>query len=139
MTYALKEIGLDVKGDALFTTILGQYPVASLHMSFIVGWKLFGKEWLKLLTDVTIQVPDGMVMYLKPQDQHTELVRNALLLYPYISNDTISHGKAAEILGITKYDLIELYNSLGLAYLSMDISEVEEELDAWEKLKGEGI
>lgn len=101
--------------------------------------ELFGKEWLKLLTDVTIQVPDGMVMYLKPQDQHTELVRNALLLYPYINNDTISHGKAAEILGITKYDLIELYDSLGLAYLSMDISEVEEELDAWEKLKGEGI
>ena len=108
-------------------------------MSFVVGWKLFGNEWLRLLTDVTIQVPDGMVMYLKPQDQHTELVRNALLLYPYINNDTISHGKAAEILGIPKYELIELYNSLGLAYLSMDISEVEEELDAWEKLKGEGI
>ena len=72
-----------------------------------------------MMTDVTIQVPDGMVMYLKPKNQHTELVRNALLLYPYINDDTISHGKAAEILGITKYELIELYDSLGLAYLSI--------------------
>lgn len=28
--------------------------------------------------------------------------------------------KAAEILGMAEYDLIELYNSLGPAYLSMD-------------------
>lgn len=92
-----------------------------------------------ILTDVTIQVPDGMAMYMKPQNQHTELVRNALLLYPYINNETISHGKAAEILGIAKYDLIELYDSLGLAYLSMDIREVEDEVEAWEKVKGENI
>ncbi len=29
-----------------------------------------------------------------------------------IDNKTISHGKAAEILGIPKYDLIELYNQI---------------------------
>lgn len=89
------------------------------------------------LTDATIKVPEGMVMYLRPQDSRTELVRNALLLYPYINNKTISHGKAAEILGIPKYDLIEVYNQMGLAYLSMDISEIEDEVANWEKLKGE--
>ena len=50
-----------------------------------------------------------------------------------------SIGICIPIILLKIYDLIELYNSLGLAYLSMDISEVEEELDAWEKLKGEGI
>lgn len=99
---------------------------------------LEGSDFM-VLTDVTIRVPDGMAMYLKPQNQHTELVRNALLLYPYISNDTISYGKAAEILGIAKYDLIKLYDDLGLAYLSMDIEEVEQEVEAWAKLKGENI
>jgi hypothetical protein len=89
------------------------------------------------MIDVNIKVPDGMVMYLKPQNQHMELVRNALLIYPYINNNTISHGKAAEILGIPKYDLIELYDSLGLAYISMDIEEVEMEVANWEKMKGE--
>ncbi len=88
-------------------------------------------------TEVRIKVPEGMAMYLRPQDPHAELVRNALLLYPYINNKTISHGKAAEILGIPKYDLIELYNHMGLAYLSMDISEIEDEVANWEKLKGE--
>ena len=59
------------------------------------------------------------------------------MLYPYINNRTISHGKAAEILGIAKYELIELYDHMGLPYLSMDISEIEEEVTNWEKLKGE--
>lgn len=63
--------------------------------------------------------------------------RNALLLYPYIRDNIISHGKAAEILGIPKYDLIEIYDHLGLAYLDMDISEIEEELMNWDKIKGE--
>lgn len=44
------------------------------------------------------------------------MLRNAMLLYPYIKNDTISHGKAAEMLGIPKMELIELYGSLGIAY-----------------------
>ncbi len=86
-------------------------------------------------TDVNIKVPIGMAMYLKPQNKHAELERNALLLYPYINDRTISHGKAAEILGISKYDLIELYDNMGLAYLSIDISEAEDEVENWEKIK----
>ena len=64
--------------------------------------------------DVHIKVPEGMVMYLRPRNADAELERNALLLYPYINDRTISHGKAAEILGIPKYDLIELYDRIGL-------------------------
>ena len=40
-------------------------------------------------------------------------------------------------MGISKYDLIELYNQMGLAYISMDISEIEDEVANWEKLKEE--
>lgn len=89
-----------------------------------------------MLTEVSIKVPDEMVMYVKPHSRQAELVRNALILYPYINDYTISHGKAAEILGISKYDLIELYNDIGLAYLSMDIAEIEEEVACWDQLKG---
>ena len=49
---------------------------------------------------VTIKVPVGMSKYLVTMNPETELTRNALLLYPYILNQTISHGHAAEILGI---------------------------------------
>ena len=87
-------------------------------------------------TDVNIKVPIGMTMYITPQNKQAELERNALLLYPYINDKTISHGKAAEILCISKFELISLYDRLGLAYLSMDISEVESDIQNWEKVKG---
>jgi hypothetical protein len=86
--------------------------------------------------DVNISVPDEMVMYINPHNKNDELKRNALLLYPYINNNTISHGRAAEILGITKYELIDIYDSLGLAYLSLDITEVKDEIASWNSMKG---
>lgn len=100
-------------------------------------WKknIFSKEVHMNFTDVNIRVPVGMTMYLKPRDVKAELQRNALLLYPYIKDKTISHGKAAEILGISKYELIELYDKMGLAYLSIDIAEAEEEVENWERMK----
>lgn len=88
------------------------------------------------MTDVKIQVPDGMVSYVIANDEQSELMRNAMLLYPYIKNLTISHGKAAEILGIHKYELIDLYDQLGLAYLDQDMQEIDEEVQYWKKLKG---
>ena len=87
------------------------------------------------LTDVKIKVPVGMENYIDMEDESAELERNALLLYPLIKNMTISHGKAAEILGINKLDLIQLYSELGLAYFDMDISEVEDELETYKRLK----
>ena len=44
-------------------------------------------------------------------------------------DNTISHGRAAEILGIPKYDLIEIYDKMGLAYLSFDIEEIDNQIN----------
>lgn len=77
------------------------------------------------LVNANIKVPEGMIPYLDSQSTGMELLRNALILYPYIMNGTISNGKAAEILGLFKYELIEIYNSIGLPYISMDIKDVE--------------
>lgn len=64
-----------------------------------------------------------------------ELVRNAMVIYPYITDLSISHGKAAEILGIRKHELIELYDELGLSYLDQDIRKIEQEVSYWRSLK----
>ena len=88
------------------------------------------------LVDVNIKVPLGMENYIDMEDESLELERNALLLYPLIKNMTISHGKAAEILGINKLDLIQLYSEFGLSYFDMDINEVEDELETYKTLKG---
>ena len=61
--------------------------------------------------------------------------RNALLLYPYILNQTISHGRAAEILGIRKSELIDLYDKLGYSYFDMTLDDLDEELNTFRMLK----
>ena len=85
-------------------------------------------------TTVEITVPEDMRMYVFANDQKALLTRNAMMLYPYIKNMTISHGRAAEILGIRKADLIDLYAELGISYLNMDISEVEEDIRTFESI-----
>lgn len=54
------------------------------------------------LTDVKIRVPEDMTSYIIPNDSKAELVRNAMVLYPYINNMTISHGKGSRNIGNTK-------------------------------------
>ena len=84
---------------------------------------------------IEISVPKEMIIYVNSKDKKEELKRNALILYPYITDLTISHGRAAEILGIRKLDLITLYNEIGLPYLNMDISEVEEDVKTYQAIQ----
>ena len=84
---------------------------------------------------VTIKVPVGMSKYLVTVNPETELTRNALLLSPYILNQTISHGRAAEILGIRKSELIDLYDKLGYSYFDMTLDDLDEELNTFRMLK----
>ena len=68
----------------------------------------------------------------------TELTRNALLLYPYILDQTISHGRAAEILGIRKSELIDLYDKLGYSYFDMIMDDLDNEMNTFRELKKKG-
>ncbi|MBP5449761.1 MAG: UPF0175 family protein [Spirochaetales bacterium] len=61
---------------------------------------------------------------------------DALILYPYIANRTISHGRAAELLGITKNKLIEMYASIGIPYFDMDEEEFRHDLKVFDELVG---
>ena len=84
---------------------------------------------------ITIRVPAGMKKYLADTNTETELTRNALLLYPYIANQTISHGTAAEILGIRKSELIDIYDKLGYSYFDMTMDDLDTELETYRQLK----
>lgn len=87
------------------------------------------------MKELSITIPKEMSVYLTIDDDRTELQRNAMMLYPYIKNLTISHGRAAEILGISKWELITLYNNMGLAYLDQDISEIMADVKTYKTLK----
>ena len=87
---------------------------------------------------VEVKVPKAMQTYFS--DEYTfetgeELKRNALLLYPYIHKNVISHGRAAEILGIKKLDLIDLYDEMGFPYFDMDINDVMQDMQNFRDLK----
>lgn len=84
---------------------------------------------------ITIEVPVGMSKYLEVINPELELTRNALLLYPYILNQTISHGRAAEILGIRKSELIDLYDKLGYSYFDIIQDDLDDELNSFRELK----
>lgn len=84
---------------------------------------------------VSMEMPDEMIRFVKPADKNEQLKINAMILYPYIRQGTISHGRAAEILGIFKMDLITLYGKMGLPYVEMSDDELEEELKTVEYLK----
>ncbi|MCM1156859.1 MAG: hypothetical protein NC392_16000 [Roseburia sp.] len=63
-----------------------------------------------LTTSIEINLPVSVKDYVL--DETTEEMRNALLLYPSIANNTISHGRAAELLGMKKEVLEKIYQTV---------------------------
>lgn len=86
---------------------------------------------------IELEVPKDMVPYINTKDKLTSIRTNTLVLYPYIMNNTISHGKAAEILGMKKIDLIALYSEIGLNYFNLDVKEVLEDANTISKIRGQ--
>ena len=79
-------------------------------------------------TTITIDIPMAFSEYMKNADKNTKLLQTALLVYPYIRQGDISYGKAAEVLGLNKLDLIALYSSVGSPFFDMTADEFEEEM-----------
>ena len=92
-----------------------------------------------VLTKIEIEVPEEMIPYVDIDNMDAVLRRNALLLYPYILNKTISHGRAAEILGIHKLDLIDLYGQMGFSYFDLIMDELDKDLETFHSLKIEEV
>ena len=91
---------------------------------------------------IQVTVPKAMQTYFSDDytlDNDEVIRRNALLLYPYIYNNIISHGRAAEILGIKKLDLIELYDKMGFPYFDQDISDIKQDIQTFRELKREAV
>lgn len=115
------------------TTSIGTTQAGGVAFSLIKIYIECGGFTMEMTT-VQLQVPVDMEPYIATKPEG-ELVQLALLLHPFVKNETISHGRAAEILGITKWQLIELYANEGFAYFDMDWDEVEEDVATYERLK----
>ena len=68
------------------------------------------------MKNATLGLPDAMADYINSHeiDDETGFKRAAFLLYAYIDAGMMSHGYAAELLGVNKFDLIDFYGNYGL-------------------------
>ncbi len=87
------------------------------------------------MVTVPLQVPKGLVPYLEDVSPDQMFIRSAMMLYPFIQNLTISYGRAAQLLGVHKFDLIAFYNKMGMPYLNQSAEELDEEIAGFSRLK----
>ncbi len=84
---------------------------------------------------IQLEIPEEMKPYLISPNSDDRIRQYALILYPYILNKTISHGKAAKILGIPKLDLIDMYAQMGFPYYALTMDELDKDLETFRSLK----
>lgn len=87
-----------------------------------------------MMVRVEMELPDEMKLFAMPENKEEQILRNAMILYPYIRKRKISHGRAAEILGIHKLDLIDLYGKMGFCYFDQTKEELEKEIQTFKQL-----
>ena len=96
----------------------------------INGWRCF----MEVIT-VPMKIPEGMAPFLEDESSEQRFQRNAMFLYSLIQDQRISYGRAAEILGVSKWSLIEFFNQMGMPYLNQTKSDLLEELRTYDRLK----
>lgn len=86
-----------------------------------------------------LNVPEKLADFISdnPLNQKDTLLQEALILYPYILNEEISHGYAAELLGMNRLSLISLYESIGIPFHRISKEELENEITLFNKLESE--
>ncbi len=88
------------------------------------------------IMSIQMDIPEAMAPFAILEDKQACTIRNAMMLYPFIQRGEISHGYAAEILGMPKIDLIELYGTLGLPYFNQSEDDLMEDLNTLKNLRG---
>ena len=58
-----------------------------------------------------------------------------MLLYPYIAHGDISNGKAAELLGTSKTELLDMFGEIGIPYYKQTTEELDSDIQVLRKLK----
>lgn len=79
--------------------------------------------------EVTVKLPVDAVQYLVPTEETLRTEQHALMMYPYIKNGLLSHGRVAEILNMNKYELISIYARFGIPYINLSSEELNEDIE----------
>jgi hypothetical protein len=83
-----------------------------------------------------VRLPSDAMPLLAAKYNEIGLSSDALYLYPYIKNDVLSFGRAAQILGISKFELIKIYSEYDIPYLDMTMDELEKDIATIDLIRG---
>jgi predicted HTH domain antitoxin len=78
-------------------------------------------------TPVTFNVPETISRYVNLEDKEYQFKIQEFMLYELVSANKISFGKAAELLGISKIDLITDLGKAGFPYFEQSFDETLED------------
>ena len=82
---------------------------------------------------IEIEIPAALLPYMEHDEFKAQ--QTALLLYPYIAHGDMSNGKAAELLGISKTDLLDMFGEMGIPYYNQTIEELNNDIQVLRKLR----
>ena len=82
---------------------------------------------------VEIEIPAPLLPYMKHDEFKSR--QTALLLYPYIANGDMSNGKAAELLGMSKTELLDMFGEMGIPYYNQTNEELDSDIQVLRNLR----
>lgn len=83
----------------------------------------------------TVRFPEAMRFIFTPDNEiEGTFERDALALYPYILRAQLSYGRAAEILGVSRWSLIEWYASQGFKSLEITEADLRDDLNVLQEV-----
>ncbi|MGH2561485.1 MAG: UPF0175 family protein [Thermomicrobiales bacterium] len=76
---------------------------------------------------VTVQIEDELAALMANAGERVERIAREMIVLELYRGHTISRGKAAELLGMTLLDFLQLASKHGIPYIDMTLEEWEAE------------
>lgn len=88
---------------------------------------------------LTVSLPREILMNSGFSEESAAMEMLKLFVINLYIHQQISGGKAAEILGIRKYDFIRILSEAGIAYFDYSMFELEDEFETVEHWSGNNV
>ena len=86
-----------------------------------------------LETNLNVRVPSNLLDLGLSQEEIQRRI-SEWLVFSLFSEEKISSGKAGKLLGLTRFEFIELLKSRGIAFINYSEDELKEEFESVKKL-----
>lgn len=82
-----------------------------------------------------IDLPDEIVRFYGLSDEVLNLRALFLMVFDLLRQKKLTSGKAAELLGVGRHEILDLMGEYGIAAVNYSPEDLEKEIGVWEKIK----